>query len=242
MKIRIFQDSETASSKAADLIARLSQRYTRRKGIFVLALSGGATPRKLYEYLGSGRYHNLCDWDAIHIFQVDERFVPSTHRDSNFRLLRKTLFLPASIPETNIHPVPTEAASLSEAASRYEKAMEKFFRLPSGKLPAFHCILLGIGEDGHTASLFPGDPVFEEQKRFALPVENAYHPHPRITLSLPVLNHSENIIFLVSGKKKASVVRKVLREEDPSLPASLVRPAHRNLFFYLDRDAASLLS
>jgi 6-phosphogluconolactonase len=242
MKVRIFRDSEATSYKAAELIVSLSARSIAKKGTFVLALSGGSTPRMLYELLAGGQHRRLCDWKHIHIFWVDERFVPHTHRESNFRLIYETLLLPASVPETNIHPVQTNVPSASDAAALYEKEIVNFFAPLTDGMPVFDCILLGIGEDGHTASLFPGNRVLREQDRFAVPVDDTTHTHPRITLSLPVLNHAENIIFLVSGKRKAPTVRKIVRKENPSLPASMIQPAHNNLFFFLDRDAASLLT
>jgi 6-phosphogluconolactonase len=242
MQVRIFRDSEATSYKAAELIVSLSAQSIAKKGTFVLALSGGSTPRMLYELLAGEQHRHLCDWKHIHIFWVDERFVPHTHRESNFRLINETLLLPASVPETNIHSVQTNVPSASDAAALYEKEIEKFFAPLPGGVPVFDCILLGIGEDGHTASLFPGNRVLREQDRFAIPVYDTTHIHPRITLSLSVLNHAENIIFLVSGKRKASTVKKIVRKENPSLPASMIQPAHNNLFFFLDRDAASLLT
>jgi len=242
MKIRIFQDLEATSCKAAELIVRLSAQSIEKKGTFVLALSGGVTPRRLYELLATEKYRHLCDWKNIHVFWVDERFVPHTHEESNFRFINETLLLPASVPGTNIHPVHTNVLSASDSAALYEEEIKNFFHPLSSDLPVFDCILLGIGEDGHTASLFPGNSVLHEQERFAVPANDTHHTHPRITLSLPLLNQAENIVFLVSGKRKASIVRKIVRKEDPSLPASMINPAHDNLYFFLDRDAATLLS
>lgn len=210
--------------------------------MFVLALSGGSTPRRLYELLGGEEYRQRCNWNKVHIFQVDERFVPHTHRDSNFRFLNEALFVPASVPRSNIHPVRTTVVSVSDSASLYEDEIRIFFHPLPDAVPVFDCVVLGIGEDGHTASLFPGGISHEETGQFVLPVEDARYMHPRITFSLPVLNHAENIIFLAIGKTKASIVKTVIRKEDRSLPASLVHPAHDNLYFFLDNGAASLLT
>jgi 6-phosphogluconolactonase len=242
MKIRIFQDLEATSYNAAELIVRLSAHYIEKKGTFVIALSAGATPRRLYELLATEKYRHLCDWKNIHIFWVDERFVPHTHEQSNFRFINETLLLPASVPGTNIHPVHTNVLSASDSAALYEEEIKNFFHPLSSYSPVFDCILLGIGEDGHTASLFPGYSVLHEQEHFAVPVDETSLTYPRITLSLPVLKKAENIVFLVSGKRKASIVRKIVRKEDPSLPAAMINPAHENLYFFLDRGAASLLS
>jgi 6-phosphogluconolactonase len=146
------------------------------------------------------------------------------------------------IPAENRHPVPVHDKTLERAADNYEASIRSFFRLGKKERPEFDLIALGLGEDGHTASLFPGHDALRERKHLVYPVREAPKKHQRLTLTLPVINNARNIIFLVTGKEKATAVTEVVEEKNPSLPASMVRPLEGNLSFVLDREAASLLS
>jgi 6-phosphogluconolactonase len=216
----------------------ISREATERKGYVAVALSGGETPFDFYQRLGQS---DQLPWEKTHLFLVDERFLPYDDQDSNWGMLRRTLLIRGQVPRENIHPIPTEASDLRTAARKYEEDLKNFFQLSEGELPEFDLILLGIGEDGHTASLFPGDPALKETSRLAVAVIPTKARHPRITLTLPVLNQGRNVIFLVSGKNKASVLERVIKR-DASLPASLVNPESGNLFFVTDREASSALS
>ena len=207
---------------------------------FNVALSGGRTPVRVYERLAGLKDYPY--WKDTNIFLVDERHVPSDHPDSNYRMIRRSLINRIEIPDGNIHPVPFCPPSAEESARMYESDIRSSFGLRDKGLPRFDLILLGIGEDGHTASLFPGKSSFKEEDRLVItttPPEP--YRHKRITITLPVINNAENIIFLVTGEGKSGVLRRVILEQDGQLPATLVRPSRGRLIFLTDRASACLL-
>ena len=242
MNVQIFPDLEAISRKAAEMFLQFSERYISSANRFVVALSGGNTPRTFYDILGSDQYRNKVDWQNVHIFWVDERFVPPDHADSNYRMVKDNLLSRISIPHQNVHPIMTDVSFPSLAAKKYEKDMKTFLNVSTNKIPEFDLILLGIGEDGHTASLFPGSRVLNRRDHFVSSVIEKKISHPRITLTLSVITNARNIIFLVSGKNKAVAVKKIIEEKDSSLPAVLVKPEKGKLFFLIDRDASLLIS
>jgi 6-phosphogluconolactonase len=212
----------------------------KKKGYFAAGLSGGKTPVHFYRRLAEwdGRHF----WKRTHIFLVDERFLSFDDKESNYRMLRETLLQKLPIPQENIHPIPTGKASLEISVAEYEKDLKNFFKVSIGQYPEFDLILLGIGEDGHTASLFPGSKALSERIHLTAAVVLDEVRHHRITLTLPVINQAEHVIFLVEGKNKAPVLRKIISREDPLLPASMVQPKSGNLLFLIDREASSQLS
>lgn len=216
----------------------ISLAAIRENGFFSVALSGGKTPIGLYQYLASLKG---LPWIKTHIFLVDERFVPATDTDSNYRMIRETFLNRISPASENIHPVSTDEPSLQESARRYEEELRAFFELQPGGLPHFDMILLGLGEDGHTASLFPGTKALKERNHLAAPVMLETALHDRITLTLPVINNAGNVFFLVKGASKAEVLKKLIDEKDRTLPASMVRPEKGRLFFLMDKEAGSKL-
>jgi 6-phosphogluconolactonase len=218
----------------------ISKESTERKGYFVAALSGGKTPVNFYRTLAD--YKGTLSWNKIHIFLVDERFLSFDDKDSNYRMLRETLLDKIQIPQKNIHPIPTGRSTPQLSAEAYEEDLRIFFASPLGQFPEFDLILLGIGEDGHTASLFPGSPVLNERGRLAVAAMLDGIRHHRVTLTLPVINRAKQVVFLVSGKTKAAVLEKVVNKKDPSLPASMVNPGKGKLLFLSDLEAGSQLS
>jgi 6-phosphogluconolactonase len=238
--ILIFDDENQMSEFMVEKWEEISERALKKKGYFAAGLSGGKTPFHFYRRLAesSGRPF----WDGAHIFFVDERFLSFDHRDSNYRTLRETLLQKIPIPEENIHPIPTGEASLQIAARGYEEELMRFFKVLIGQYPEFDLILLGIGEDGHTASLFPGSDALSERIHLTAAVMLDEVRHHRITLTLPVINQSVHVIFIVKGKNKAPILKKIIGREDPLLPASMVQPKSENLLFLVDREASSLLS
>jgi 6-phosphogluconolactonase len=218
----------------------ISREGIDRRGCFTVGLSGGRTPIIFYQ--------KLAEWDSkssgerTQVFLVDERFVSPDDKDSNYRMLKETLFGKIPIPQENIHPIPTGKGSLEASAREYEKDLVRFFKVSKGQYPAFDLILLGIGEDGHTASLFPGSKALSECNHLTAPVVLDEMRHDRITVTLPVINHAEHVIFFVRGKNKAPVLKKILTGDDPWLPASMVQPRTGNLLFVIDREASSKLS
>jgi 6-phosphogluconolactonase len=239
MNIQIYPDLETISREAADMFLQMSGKYIVDKGSFAVALSGGSTPKRFYELLGTEPYIRSIDWRHIHFFWADERCVPPDHADSNYRIAFDAFLSKINSPEENIHRIKGEEETV-RAARDYEQDIRRFFS--EGDFPVFDLIILGIGEDGHTASLFPGSQILKEEEHLAAFVAEKAQKHSRITLTLPVLNHAENILVLVSGENKATVVKKVVEERDPSLPASLLIKGKGQIFFFLDINSAQFLS
>jgi 6-phosphogluconolactonase len=241
MEIHILADLEALSHEAAEMFLRLSERYIEGKGSFLVAVSGGSTPIRLFALLGSEDYKDMINWKAVHFFWADERFVPRDHQENNYRILRENLLSRISIPPENVHPVRTDVSSVMISARTYEKEIREFFRSSRNELPEFDLILLGLGEDGHIASLFPGSEILIEKNRLVASVNDHKHKYPRITLTLTVINKAKNIVFLISGRQKAAIAKKVIKDKDGSLPASHIEQGKGNLFFLLDEDAGLLL-
>jgi len=218
----------------------ISQEGIQRKGYFTIGLSGGKTPIMFYQKLAE--WESKSSWKRTHAFLVDERFVSFEDKESNYRMLRETLFGKIPIPQENIHPIPTGKTSLETSAREYEEDLRRFFKVSKGQYPTFNLILLGIGEDGHTASLFPGSKALSECGHLTAAVVLDEMRHDRISLTLPVINHAEHVIFFVRGANKAPVLKKIIAGDDPSLPAAMVRPRSGNLLFVIDREASSQLS
>jgi 6-phosphogluconolactonase len=243
-RVHVFRNREETSAFLRRRWSEISAESVSRKGFFAVALSGGKTPVPFYTSMAETRID--LPWERTHLFIADERFLPLDHPDSNCRLLKQTLLHMRPLPPENVHPVPVETTGLRgsarASARRYERDLTRFFKISPGQFPCFDLILLGIGEDGHTASLFPGSAALTERRHLAVPVVLDPVRHHRITLTLPVINHADNVLFLVTGENKATVVRKVVCREDLSLPASRVRPESGNLDFILDEDAGSQLT
>lgn len=219
----------------ADAFTQKVRDTLRQQARFTLALSGGNTPRPLYHLLAT-EYRHRVEWNRVHLFWGDERYVPPDHPASNFRMARESLIEPLRIPSANVHAMPVEESSPERAAERYEGHLREFF----GTMPRFDLILLGMGADGHTASLFPSTPALAERKRWVTVGEAPTEPRIRLTLTLPVLNAGKCVYFLVTGIDKAEGVRSVLIENAP-LPAGLVNPRGGELMWWLDRESASRL-
>jgi 6-phosphogluconolactonase len=238
-EILVFEHTDQLEEYAIEKWGDIAEDALKQRDIFTVALSGGSTPVKLYENLSG----TDLKWDRTHIFIVDERFVPFDHKDSNFRMIYETLLGKIAIPEHNIHAVLTEQNSPDESASSYEREMVSFFKISSGSIPVFDLILLGVGNDGHTASLFPGSSALVEDDRLAVSaVPSNTSMHERITITFPVINSARNVIVQITGSTKAEVVKDILENENSALPAASVRPYDGNLIFLLDRQAGALLS
>jgi 6-phosphogluconolactonase len=237
-QVLIFQRKEEIHRYVADLFLDISKKAIGDEGRFSVALSGGKTPEGLYHELG--RSARTADWKAIHIFLVDERVVPVDDDRSNYKMIRQSLIEAVPIPSANVHPVAT-TGDPATSARNYETELIRFFDLKPGDHPAFDLILLGMGEDGHTASLFPGLPDIQSDKRLVRAIEANGERTARITLTLPVINQGKRVFFLVTGTAKARPIQRVVEEEDLSLPASLVHPASGPVVILLDRDAGALL-
>jgi 6-phosphogluconolactonase len=239
-EVRVFGSKADLFTFMADRFCRASDAAIRARGCFAAALSGGHTPVGLYTEIA--RIGRAVDWKRIHVFLVDERLVPYEDGRSNFGMIKKRLLDAVSIPGENVHPVPVDHADPHVCARIYEDDIRAFFHTSPGDMPRFDLVLLGIGEDGHTASLFPGMPPFGDITHVVGAVAEGRGRTGRVTLTLPVINNAREVVFLVTGKGKAPIVRHVVEERDSRLPASLVAPAEGRLSFFCDRDAASELA
>lgn len=233
-RFEVLPDLETLSRHVA---AWMLEVAVKTEGVFSVALSGGATPRRLYELLAEQPYRGKFPWDRTHWFWGDERFVPHDDKRSNYRMAHETLLSRAPIPAANIHPVPTEGLSAEEAASAYARELKAFYgaeRLDPAR-PLFDVNLLGLGENGHTASLFPDTKALAERERWVTSVPGV-QPETRITLTYPALESSRHAVFLVAGEKKQEPLAG-LRRGDTSLPATNLHPTG-TLWIFADAAAA----
>lgn len=240
-EVRVYSDLDALSQAAAEEIFLLAHAAIAEKGLFTVALAGGSTPRRLYQILAE-KYRDKIDWAKVHFFWGDERCVPLTDSDSNFTMAAQALISKVSVPSQNVHRMPADVATPEQAAQAYERELRDFFKLFSVKsFPAFDLVLLGIGEDGHTASLFPNAPVLDEKVRWVSPVTApaTYKTRPRITLTLPVLNNAYRVFFLVAGSEKHTVIKSILNTPEPAqklYPAAMIRPRGQTTWF-LDKTA-----
>jgi 6-phosphogluconolactonase len=219
--------------------AKIAIDAVDRKGYFAVAVSGGKTPVPLFLKLSDA--DGKLPWDKTHLFLVDERIVPYSHPDSNWGMVSAMLVKQAGIPPENCHPILVEDPLPEISAVRYERDIMHFFGSRGKGVPVFDLVLLGIGEDGHTASLFPGNQAVRESKHLVTAVILDDTRHARITLTLPVINHAENVLALVSGKNKAGIMKRVLVQRDKYLPPTQVNPVRGKLVFVMDRESASEL-
>lgn len=240
----VEKDSEAMSLTAADWIASAVESAIRARGVARIAISGGSTPRRTFELLADPAQPFLkrIDWSRLSIFWVDERCVPPDSPDSNYHLTYITLLSKVPLPEGNVIRIEGELDP-EVAAAHYESALRDRFRLEGAELPRFDLIVLGLGDNGHTASLFPESPALQEMMRLAVAVDvNAKNPW-RVTLTWPVINHADSIFFLIQGSSKAEVLKRVLLGpyQPEALPAQLIRPESGELNLLLDRAAAAEL-
>jgi 6-phosphogluconolactonase len=205
---------------------------------FAVALSGGSTPRRLYELLSGPPYCDAFPWARTHWFWGDERFVPHHSSESNYRMVREAMLARAPVRAVNIHPIPTEGLTPQDAALAYERELKRFYGAValSPDRPLFDVTFLGVGPEGHIASLFPGAGILDERTRWVGAVIGV-KPEPRITLTYPTLESSREIAFLVTGAAKRPVLERLL-EGDPDLPAARLHPVHGTLRLFVDRAAA----
>lgn len=232
--ISVFDNAEQLAIAAAERFVEEASRSNR----FSVALAGGRTPKRVYELLASDQFKNQIGWSRIHLFFGDERCVPPNHADSNYRMVYDALISRVKIPTGNIRRIPGEGEPV-ESAVAYENELHGFF--PGLAWPRFDLVFLGMGDDGHTASLFPNSESLEETSRWVVATRAEQPPHDRITLTLPVFNHAAHVIFLVQGKEKAQRLAEVLRHAQTPLPVQLIKPFEGRLEWLIDRAAASCL-
>jgi 6-phosphogluconolactonase len=245
--IRILPDADQLARFAARLFMSRSILSLPIQVQFTVALSGGSTPKKMFEILGNDerlkKQVRLGTWDYLHFFWSDERHVPPDHAESNFKMAYDSMLSPLGIREANIHRIKGELEDAGEAAHQYEVEILRDFPVQEDQLPKFDLIFLGLGSDGHTASLFPGTKALQEKKRTVVSNWVGKFYTDRITMTAPLLNNAACVVFLVSGQDKALPVKAVLegRYEPQQLPAQLICPESGELIWLLDSAAASLL-
>ena len=238
MKINVYPDKEALTEAAATIILERMDAILEHgtSGSMSIALAGGNTPKSVYSYLAASGFTN---WSRVHLFWGDERTVPPDHVESNYRMVRQALLDHVAIPESNIHRIYGEYKP-ADAAQAYEKTLRSHFEQ---QIPAFDLVLLGMGDDGHTASLFPATSALDKEKEFVSAVHVPKLQTWRITLTYPVLNNAKTVIFMVAGSSKARKIGLILRDglKTKAYPASLVKPEHGELIWLLDADAARSL-
>lgn len=242
-ELKVFDDLGALARAAAEEIAKSAEEAIAERGRFTIALSGGSTPRPVYRLLAK---EPRIDWSRVHVFWGDERHVPPDHPESNFGMAHEELLSKVPIPLDNIHRMRAENPNAERAAEEYAWTLRSAFDCNEGEWPRFDLVLMGIGEDGHTASLFPGSDAVREQSRLVIAPWVEKLNTFRITLTAPVFNHARLALFLVSGEEKADALKAVLEgvegDFEPDLhPAQIVKPEEGRLVWMVDRAAASRL-
>lgn len=242
-EIRTLTTPQELFAAAAEEVFRATEDAVEEGGRCTIALSGGSTPRSLYNLLATNAKIAL-PWDRMFFFWGDERHVGPDDPDSNYHMANETMLSKVPVPAANIFRIEAENPDATAVAAAYEQTLVKFFALKPGEFPRFDLILLGLGPDGHTASLFPGTAGLAENTKLVIANRVEKMKTDRITLTLPVLNAAACVAFLVSGTDKAEVLKTVLEGDAPpeQYPAKLVKPTNGNLIWFIDRAAASALS
>ena len=240
-KINIVTDAQALAQTAVNLFSRRVRQVVATKGLFRMAVSGGRTPRRFFELLGRSVVVSDIPWAQCHVFWVDERFVPPTSDASNYKLAKETWLDHVPIPEANVHPVPTDVDNVKEAADCYGYMIRRAFTLDGHGVPKFDFILLGMGNDGHTASLFAGSGLSYHLNDLASAVSAT--DYPRVTLTPLVIRAASFIVVLISGADKADTLKAVLTEEphERRWPIHLLWPVLDKVEWLVDREAASRL-
>jgi 6-phosphogluconolactonase len=234
---------EDLSVAAADHVVRLAEKATAERGRFCIALSGGSVMKMICPWLVAEPLRTDAGWSAWHVFWVDERCVPLRSPESNYGVANRLLFRHVDIPRDQIYALDDTLGPI-EAAEAYEAVLQKVFRPVAGRPPRFDLVLLGIGEDGHTASLFPGSSLLHETKRWVAPVFGAPKPPPvRVTLTLPVINNARHVLFVATGGGKKPILSEVFKPSlrRSRLPAELVVPSDGDIHWFMDEAAAGAL-
>jgi 6-phosphogluconolactonase len=243
VEIRVLTTPQELFEAAAEEVLRAAKEAVEQRGRFTIALPGGSTPKSLFNLLATNA-RTVMPWDRTFFFWGDERHVPPTDPDSNYRMAEESMLSKIPVAAGNVFRIPAENPDAAAAAEAYEQTLRKFFQPEPGQVPVFDLILLGMGPDGHTASLFPGSVGLHEKTRLVIANWVDKLKASRLTLTLPVLNAARCVAFLVSGTDKAAMLKTVLEENVPpeQYPSRLIRPSNGKLIWLVDRAAASDLS
>ena len=241
--VHVYSNPTEVARAAARLFVDYAWQSIAKHGQFMVALSGGNTPRLLFEILSSAEFRGQVDWAKVHVFWSDERAVQPESAESNFGMARRELLLRVPIPLANVHRMEAEKASIGRAANEYEEVLRKHLQLDDRGFPQFHLIFLGMGADGHTASLFPGTRVTRQTSRWVSTPMVAKLNARRMTLTLPVLEAAMRVVFLVAGPDKAGILHAVLQTKpEPPYPTQMVQMRDNGLkLFLIDEAAAAML-
>ncbi len=235
LELKRFADLDELSNAAAKEVSELIRSVVAKKGKFSLVLSGGSTPKGLYRLLAT-THRESVPWGSVSVFFGDERYVPHTDARSNYLMARETLLDHIPIPSANVHPIPTDFSNPSDAAAAYESVLSA--KIP-GEGNSFDLVLLGMGGEGHTASLFPFTPSLDEKSKWVVPSDVPPVPHKRITLTYAVLNRSSAVYFLISGHDKREALKEVLSDaaDYHKYPAKGIAPVNGKLVWWVDSGA-----
>ena len=241
MNIAIYSDLETLSHEAAKYVVQVAQESIAAHGRFTFALSGGNTPKKLYALLATEPYRSQIDWALVELFWSDERCVAPDSPDCNFKLAQDVMLSSLPIPPNQVHRVPADEEDRDAASTAYTQEMQRVFQTDG--VPALDLIQLGMGPEGHTASLFPHQASLSETQRLVMPVTVPKPPPPRLTFTPPLLNAAIHVLFLVTGADKAEAVQEVIEgEHNPQeYPAQIVQPTQGEVTWMFDTAAAANL-
>ena len=242
-RIEVFPDLAELSRAAALRFTELARESNREGKVFAAALSGGSTPQMFLEMLAEPEFAQRITWENVHLFQVDERCVPPDNLQSNYRMIRSSLLIKVAGAAESFHRMKAEDEDRDAASAEYEDEIREILAPAGGALPRFDLVFLGLGPDGHTASLFPGSPALEESRRWVCPNYVEKFQMHRLTLTYPILNAAREVVFLVSGASKAEILRQVLEgpRDRNRLPAQGIEPVDGSLVWYVDKAAAQLL-
>lgn len=239
----VYNDADELARSVAEQIVELASEAVGRHGRFTLALAGGSTPKALYQLLAGDVYRDRIPWDKLQVFLGDERYVPIDHEDSNFRMVKEALLDHVPIPEDQIHPVPT-ILDPAAAAAEYEATIRRVFDSPAPAVPAFDLILLGIGSDGHTASLFPETEALDVHDRLVIENWVPQQDAMRITFTIPLLHQARTVILMAAGEDKAEAIARAIEAPQnlSETPSQCLRDAQGDVIMVLDHSAAAHLS
>ncbi len=231
-EVIVVADADELAARAAGVFISAARAHVEQKRRFVVALSGGSTPRGMYRLLAASPALSEVPWERTHLFWADERCVPANHPESNFGAAWRDFLHVLPLPHENIHCIRGDFPP-EEAAEAYELELRRFFQLGEGEFPIFDLVFLGVGKDGHTASLFPDAGAAPDESRLAMAVKGGTPNIGRVTLTYPVLNRARQIVFLVAGREKAEVVKALLEGTRPELPAARINPLNGEVIWLL---------
>jgi len=240
LRILVKENAAEVAKAGAELFIEAARESIRDSGVFRVALSGGSSPRQMYRLLAEDGFSSRVPWEKTHLFWVDERCVPVEDEGSNYGAAKQALLDRVRIPQGNVHRMPAELPP-EEGARKYQAILKELVPLNERGMPVFDLIFLGVGKDGHTASLFPGQSTLQEEKRLVVAARGGEPDVDRLTLTLPVINSAKRVICLVTGKEKAQIIQEIFQGNGSELPAKKVVPREGKLTWLLDRDAAAFI-